>query len=111
MELEIVRRLTDEISKKRETFKSLKDSGMTEEAERVYQELSTLEAKLQMARTALTRAIAECVPEGKQKAILIYRYINLEKYSSIATAMSLSERYIYKLRKAGVKSYEAGRGG
>ena len=110
MELDVLRRLAKQISDKRDELRALETCGMMEEVAKAYQELSTLEAKFEMTKTALYKQICARVPEGKQRLVLIYRYVGLEKFSSIENEMCMSASYVQKLHNEGKKKYEAGGG-
>ena len=108
MELKIIKRLNGEISQKYEMLKALKACGMETECEELSKEIAKLEFERQAAQVALTAKIHERVPETKEATILIMRYVCCEKYSSIASKISMTDRHVYRLHASGLKAFTAG---
>ena len=106
MEIKTVRQLDAEIRRKREILQTLSYcSGMESICERKKRELGELETQKQSAKETLVELISKNVPESKEAQVLILRFVGLEKISSIADKMNMTERYIGKLCKSGLLQY------
>lgn len=106
MDIKTVQLLDDEIRRNREMLQTLSYcSSMESTCERMKRELGELETRKQSAKETLLELINKHVPKSKEAQVLIRRFVGLEKFSSIADEMNMTERYIYKLSKSGLLKY------